>query len=311
MKEVLERSQARNMALRFQELFTSTLFVGLSALVVCSWSQPTHAETVTFTGYPTYWLGATLPRVDGNTVFLNHLARPEAVFGKDSEFPRVVEESSAELTFDPVNGGEVNGTLRLKVSGLFTFCKFTRKGPVTVEYIRELTGTYDPDTKFISGTTVLKVNLLTDPDSGDPTCPEPGPLSEQQDISWGIRSFCYPSGLVDDKLLDPGAHEHQPFAGLVDCESGNIIAIWGVPNLGDRKPGALAAVWNTQAAECEVEVRDVEGWFEPSQGVWQDDYAFANMLTPLGPTRYRADLDMVKGRPTRLFDIIGFHRPCK
>ena len=265
MKEVLERSQARNMALRFQELFTSTLFVGLSALVVCSWSQPTHAETV------------------------NHLARPGAVFGRDSEFPRVVEESSAELTFDPVNGGEVNGTLRLKVSGLFTFCKFTRKGPVTVEYIRELTGTYDPDTKFISGTTVLKVNLLTDPDSGDPTCPEPGPLSEQQDISWGIRSFCYPSGLVDDKLLDPGAHEHQPFAGLVDCESGNIIAIWGVPNLGDRKPGALAAVWNTQAAECEVEVRDVEGWFEPSQGVWQDDYAFADRpgkrLTRPSPTQ--------------------------
>ena len=112
MKEVLARSPARKMAMRFPELLTSTQFMGLSALVLCSWSQPTHTETVTFTGFPTYWLGATLPRVDGKTVFLNHLARPDAVSGVDSEFPRVVEESSAELTFDPVNGGEVEGTLR-------------------------------------------------------------------------------------------------------------------------------------------------------------------------------------------------------
>lgn len=250
MKDVLARSPARKMAMRFPEFLTSTLFMGLSALVLFSWSQPAHAETVTFTGFPTYWLGATLPRVDGNTVFLNHLARPGAVFGRDSEFPRVVEESSAELTFDPVNGGEVKGTLRLQVSGLFTFCRFTRKGPVTMEFIKELTGTYDPDTKFMNGTTVLKVNLLTDPDPDDPTCPEPGPGSEQPDISWGIRSFCYPSGLVDDELLDPGAHEHEPFTGPVDCESGNISAIWGFPiaAMGNQVPWRRCGIPSLETA---------------------------------------------------------------
>ena len=49
--------------------------------------------------------------------------------------------------------------------------------------------------------------------------------------------------------------------------------------------------------------------------MWQDDYAFADQpgkqLTRLSRTQYRAELNMVKGRPTRHFGIRGSTDPAK
>ena len=54
-------------------------------------------------------------------------------------------------------------------------------------------------------------------------------------------------------------------------------------------------------------VTEVEGWLEPSQGVWQDDYTFANKLgkrlVQASPTLFLADLAMVRERATLLFGI--------
>jgi hypothetical protein len=61
---------------------------------------------------------------------------------------------------------------------------------------------------------------------------------------------------------------------------------------------------------CPVEA--TEGSFEPSQGVWQDDYDFEDRPTKRlsgGPTRYRAELDMVQDRATLLFGVRGFSEP--
>ncbi|MBQ10557.1 MAG: hypothetical protein CMJ45_03295, partial [Planctomyces sp.] len=63
-------------------------------------------------------------------------------------------------------------------------------------------------------------------------------------------------------------------------------------------------------------VSDIDGWFEPVQGVWQDDYTFPDKatrrltkktgtVTPL----YTAELKMVQGRHTLLFGIRGTPDP--
>ena len=48
-----------------------------------------------------------------------------------------------------------------------------------------------------------------------------------------------------------------------------------------------------------------DGWFEPSQGVWQDDKRFKDApdkrLTRLGPTSWKAELKMVAGRQTAIY----------
>ncbi len=50
-----------------------------------------------------------------------------------------------------------------------------------------------------------------------------------------------------------------------------------------------------------------DGWFEPSQGVWQDDVKFddkpGKRLTKAGPALWTAELPMVAGRATALFGI--------
>lgn len=254
-------------------------------------NQPVCAETTTFTGYPTYWLGR-----EG----AYRLARTGAMSGADSESPRTVQAASAELTFDPVNGGDVTGRLVLTVSGLRTICKLEERGPVTWEYVREFTGTYDPNTQTMSGTAVWKPTLVSNEDPEEPNCPEPGPKPELSDHIWQIR-FTYPAGLSDDADLD--SDDPAPFVSPVNPESGGIIAIWGVPNRAIIKAGVLAVVWNPEATGCEV--KDIEGAFEPCQGVFQNDYTFADKLVKLSPNRYRADLDMVKRRPTRLVGIRG------
>ncbi len=57
-------------------------------------------------------------------------------------------------------------------------------------------------------------------------------------------------------------------------------------------------------------VRNFEGWFEPSQGVWQDDYTFVDLpgkqLMRVTPRIYIAELAMVQNRHSLLF---GIHRP--
>lgn len=103
--------------------------------------------------------------------------------------------------------------------------------------------------------------------------------------------------------LDLDAHAHTPFKSPVDPASGGIIAIWGVPNRAEGKAGILAVVWNPEATGCEV--KDIEGAFEPCQGVFQNDYTFADKFVQLSPNHYRAELDMVKKRPTRLVGIRG------
>ena len=280
------------MAMRFQRRLRSiTCAVGLFVFIVGPWNSPASAETTTFTGYPTYWLGRA-----GEY----HLARAGAISGADSESPRTVEAASAELTFDPINGGEVTGKLRLTVSGLFTTCGLKVRGPVTWEYVREFTGTYDPNTKSMSGSAVWKPTLVSNEDPEEPNCPEPGPKPEITDYIWQVR-FTYPSGLSDDMNLD--AHEHELFDSPVNPESGGIIAIWGVPNRAEGKAGVLAVVWNPEVTGCEVS--HIEGAFEPTQGVFQNDYTFADKLIPTSPNRYRAELDMVKGRPTQIVGTKG------
>jgi hypothetical protein len=63
-------------------------------------------------------------------------------------------------------------------------------------------------------------------------------------------------------------------------------------------------------------VTDISGWFEPVQGVWQDDYTFADkpgkQLTEKKGTEtplYEAELKMVQGRDTLLFGIRGSSDP--
>src|SRR5690606_20116721 len=50
---------------------------------------------------------------------------------------------------------------------------------------------------------------------------------------------------------------------------------------------------------------DITGVFQPSQGVWQDDYTFADrstkQLTQTGPAEWTAELPMVAQRRTLLF----------
>ena len=66
--------------------------------------------------------------------------------------------------------------------------------------------------------------------------------------------------------------------------------------------------------QCPVE--DVSGWFEPVQGVWQDDYTFddktGKQLSPRpgpGINRFKAELPMVAGRETLLFGVRGSKDP--
>ena len=53
----------------------------------------------------------------------------------------------------------------------------------------------------------------------------------------------------------------------------------------------------------------IGGWFEPSPGVWQDDYTFADkpgkQLKKISPVEYVAELKMIAGRDTLLFGIRG------
>lgn len=55
------------------------------------------------------------------------------------------------------------------------------------------------------------------------------------------------------------------------------------------------------------EVKIVDGWFEPSQGVWQDDKRFADApgkrLRKTAPAVHQAELPMVKDRPALLYGI--------
>jgi hypothetical protein len=67
--------------------------------------------------------------------------------------------------------------------------------------------------------------------------------------------------------------------------------------------------------EVPCEVRITDGWFEPSQGAWQDDNVFEDhptkQLTRLdddGPPTYQAELDMISFRDTRLFGAHHYER---
>lgn len=59
--------------------------------------------------------------------------------------------------------------------------------------------------------------------------------------------------------------------------------------------------------EIDPEHTVTQGWFQPSQGVWQDDDDFRDapgkQLTRLGPAEWRAELKMVADRRTALFGI--------
>ena len=59
--------------------------------------------------------------------------------------------------------------------------------------------------------------------------------------------------------------------------------------------------------EIDPEHTVTQGWFQPSQGVWQDDDDFRDapgkQLTRLGPAAWRAELKMVADRRTALFGI--------
>ncbi len=54
-------------------------------------------------------------------------------------------------------------------------------------------------------------------------------------------------------------------------------------------------------------IRVTDGWFEPTQGVWQDDDYFEDKptkrLTNTGPATWKAELDMVANRQTVVFGI--------
>lgn len=61
-------------------------------------------------------------------------------------------------------------------------------------------------------------------------------------------------------------------------------------------------------APCRVRIDD--GWFEPTQGVWQDDFAFDDHPTKQltrtdhgGPPAYNAELPMIVERDTRMYGI--------
>ena len=75
----------------------------------------------------------------------------------------------------------------------------------------------------------------------------------------------------------------------------------------------------TPAPIVRCPVTDPSGWFEPVQGVWQDDYTFDDkpgkrldgpyLSTAEPHYYYRAELDMVQGRDTLLFGIKGSTDP--
>jgi hypothetical protein len=78
------------------------------------------------------------------------------------------------------------------------------------------------------------------------------------------------------------------------------------PACTDTKDCSLTVKVTRAAGECPKVIK-VEGWVAPSQGVWQDDYTFADKATKQlrrnSLTSYTAELPMVKGRHSLLFGI--------
>ena len=122
------------------------------------------------------------------------------------------------------------------------------------------------------------------------TCERPGRFdagaSETIEIVVGVTSSAFPSVTNVASVQAPGDYD------LSNNGPVELLTPVTKPSIDEDLP-------------CGVS--EVEGWLEPSQGVWQYDYTFPNKvgkrLVQASPTLFLADLAMVRERATQLFGI--------
>jgi uncharacterized repeat protein (TIGR01451 family) len=131
----------------------------------------------------------------------------------------------------------------------------------------------------------------------------------------GVEVECRTQGGLE---LRPGesAEIEIRVAVLFNPGRPEVNEAWVEPNINDPNPSndgpVLASIQITDepvtsAPPCGVD--DFKGAFEPSQGVWQDDYTFVDQpgkqLTRVSPRLYIAQLAMVRDRHSLLFGLRG------
>ncbi len=119
---------------------------------------------------------------------------------------------------------------------------------------------------------------------------------------------------VDTRGLEPGVYRGEMRIRCLTCPPPpkcvqsitELDVVFRIPTLEERFDPVPGGSLPPTATLCGVQ--SVEGRFEPTQGVWQDDPVFADrdgkQLRQLNPRLFQAELDMVVARPSTLFGTI-------